>query len=629
MVGLCGVLGEHPRDVDAVATHLRYRGDEAVARYRDADLCVTTVEHPLDFEEQPVRIDEDRRLWLWGTVLGHEHRGTYERVPDGLAGIEYVARHFERHGWPALAGLNGTFAGILSDGEAGTISLFTDRLCTHPLYVTRADDGSLVFSSSIQSLGRHPGVELSFDPRYLSQFLHYHRSFGTRTPIAGVHQLPPATVRTVAMDGTTLEAWTYWWPNPTPRRADYETFVDEFTQAFTAAVRDRVPADGTPGLLLSGGIDSRAILAVLDGDVRTRHLNEQREGNREARIAERAAAAAGAEYTFLHRDLDHYPSVLEAAGPLSNFTGYFRVANHLGLEDEIRADVSAVFNGHYADTLIGRTYVPMGPDGPRPIESIDAYVDAVDGGEMQGHCRELPFVDGLPDPATVLRQNMEVVGETVRSHGVSYPSWESLLQYGMVYPLTNTRSFIWYETQRHCYPTRYPFLDNRIVDLILAMPAEFRYDRDVVASALEALDPALAGVERLADHPMVFHLRKAPISQLPRDALRFAGLTSGGVSLDRPDSHYSPHSGFPHTPGLIRAHPFIGDLIEEKREAIERTDYLDAERLWDCYERHLDGENFADRLFGIATMLRSDVDPVIPGLGDAREEPSGSEPLPD
>lgn len=622
MAGLCGAIGADRSRIDPLVDQIVVRGTEEIARFDDGAIGAAYVDHPTAFSEQPIRIDEDRWLWIWGVILGHDWRDKYTDRPDGQSGAAFVADRIREYGLAAVSGLNSEFSGIVYDTATETVSLFTDRLGTRPLYYTHAPDGSLVFAPLLQSLGSYPGISLSFDRSYVSEFLHYNRALGVYTPVEGVYQLPPASIITVTPDGRLDDEWTYWWPQPRPSTDSYARLLDRFATTFAQAVADRVD-DGTTGLFLSGGVDSRAILAALDTDVVGFHFNEQREGNLEARLAERAAQVAGTEFEFLHRGIDHYPGVLEATGQLTNFNGYFRVANHFGFEDRITSRVSHIFNGQYSDTLVGPTYVPTEQGEPQEIDNLGAYLSAFAAGEMGGHAKEIPFTTDLPHRRTVLSDNVTVHPNGITNHGVTYPSWEAMVQFGMVYPITNVRSFIWYETQVHCFPTHYPFLDNRIVDRVLETPAAYRYEEGFIDAVVQSLNPRLAGFERRTDHPAAFYIRNAPLTTLFSDVLKFVGLTDGVVSTVEADSHLRPTSGFPHTAGLVRSHPFLEHLFQAEHTAIADAEFIDEDELWECYRRHLGGDNYTDRLFGIASILQSSIDATL------ADSPGDELPLPD
>ena len=85
-----------------------------------------------------------------------------------------------------------------------------------------------------------------------------------RTILAGVRKLPPATILTVERDGTRAQR-TYWDPPFERAHPDWsaEDWQDALLEALRVAVRRRMVADVPVGVLLSGGLDSSLIVALL------------------------------------------------------------------------------------------------------------------------------------------------------------------------------------------------------------------------------------------------------------------------------------------------------------------------------------------------------------------------------
>lgn len=345
---------------------------------------------------------------------------------------------------PFVAGLNSDFAGVIHHRNKGEVSLFTDRLGSRPIYYTRADDGALVFSSLLQSLSNHPHVSVELDPEFLREFIHYGRSLGIYTPFEDVYQLPPASVMTFDVEGRKIDEWTYWWPKPSPENKSFSNYVSEFAQTLETVVRERLPSEGQAGLLLSGGIDSRAILAAAHGELIGFHMNEPIDRNKEEWVARRAAEVAGANFRFLERYADYYPSVLSKIKTISNLNGIFTHAHAIGFSENINTESNYLFCGQYSDTLINGTYVPKSHGEAKTIDTVDDYIDEFDKGKMGGHARDIAFVQNLPDRTNVLKNHIELTEEGPKSHGVAFPSWESLVQFGIVYPITNARTFVFF-----------------------------------------------------------------------------------------------------------------------------------------------------------------------------------------
>lgn len=622
MVGLCGILGGETESIDHLAEALRVSDSQERCVFRD-EVALGYCDHGIDFEQQPATTG-GVSIWCWGELLGHEWKDDYVRRSDGPTDAEYCAKLYDRYGLNFVAGLNSEFAGIAFDREDGVVSLFTDRLGSRPIYYTKTDSGGVVFSSLLQSLATHPDVTLDVDPSFLSEFLTYGRSFGVHTPAAGVRAVPPGSVITFDLDGSLVDTWRYWWPSPRRRDVSSTAFVDRLERTVRRAVLERVDRDREHGLLLSGGSDSRLLLDALAPDVTAFHMNERLERDREAETARRVARESDAEFRFLRRDISYYPDVLERSSSFTNFNGLFRHAHALGFAEEISEHVDGVFCGHYSDVILGATYVPkrtpsprvlrhvVPPRSARSVGSTGEYSAAMNDGAIGEYNPSASRITHLPETASVFEDHVRPLEGAIESHGVHYPDWTSLTEFGMVHPITNTRTFIFYETLCQMLPTHYPFLDNRVVELALEMPRRYWYRGDVVDAALTRANPTLASIP----HPGY----RLPISYpyLLKDWLQKAIVLSRNIPAPRrpagPDSSVSESAEFhnqgswPDHAALIRRHPFIEEVLRQHEERVRDSPYLDYDDIVSVYREHLDGVDHTDLLYGIATVLESLLD---------------------
>ncbi len=111
------------------------------------------------------------------------------------------------------------------------------------------------------------GVDTALDPVALHHYLSFHSVVpAPRTILAGVRKLPPATTLTVEPDGTRHEH-RYWRADFSrdPDRADWtaEDWTEAVRESLRTAVRRRMVSDVPVGVLLSGGLDSSLIVALL------------------------------------------------------------------------------------------------------------------------------------------------------------------------------------------------------------------------------------------------------------------------------------------------------------------------------------------------------------------------------
>jgi asparagine synthase (glutamine-hydrolysing) len=163
-----------------------------------------------------------------------------------------------------LAALHGLFAGVVWDAAAHRLLLVNDRFGMKPLYYAHVGR-RLVFATEIKALLADCEVPREPDLQGVVSFFSYGQPFGEQTFLAAVHALPPGAVLEYlpAEDRLTQRPYVRLQPRgPEPGVQDRE-HIARLAESFKAAV-DRRLCGARLGLSLSGGLDSRAILAVVD-----------------------------------------------------------------------------------------------------------------------------------------------------------------------------------------------------------------------------------------------------------------------------------------------------------------------------------------------------------------------------
>jgi asparagine synthase (glutamine-hydrolysing) len=196
-------------------------------------------------------------------AAGHRVRGT---------GDTPVLPHlYEEHGPAFVERLEGMFALALWDAPHGRLLLARDRLGKKPLVWTRLDDGSLAFASEPKALLVLPGVRAAPDLAALDAYLALQYVPGERTGLQGIHRLPPGHLLLAERGEVRVERW--WQPGREDEELRDAEWLERVRETVSAAVRARLVADVPLGALLSGGIDSAIVVALMaqesSGAVRT------------------------------------------------------------------------------------------------------------------------------------------------------------------------------------------------------------------------------------------------------------------------------------------------------------------------------------------------------------------------
>jgi asparagine synthase (glutamine-hydrolysing) len=231
-------------------------------------------------------------LRRWLEERGHVLRSN----SDG----EILPHLYEELGVSFVEKLNGIFAIALWDERNGQLHLMRDKFGVKPLYWSHAN-GRLTFGSEIKALLADDSLSRDLDLAAVDHYLTFRFVPAPHTLFASIRKLPPATTLTSSADG--ISETRYWTGEATADRRDTDALVDEYTEAFERAVVRQMMSDRPMGVMLSGGVDSAAITAVM-----AKHSRRVRtfsvgftgggEGTNEVPLAAETARLFGAEHEY-------------------------------------------------------------------------------------------------------------------------------------------------------------------------------------------------------------------------------------------------------------------------------------------------------------------------------------------
>src|ERR1700742_1431392 len=192
-----------------------------------------------------------------------EGRG-YRFFSDG--DTEVILKAWHAWGADCVKRFKGMFAFALWERDSGRVVLARDRLGIKPLYYSEGS-GFIRFASTLPALLAGGGIDTPLDSVALHYFFSFHGAVpAPRTVLNGVKKLEPATLLTIEPDGS-RKTRRYWEFTVGERATDVslteEEWTDAVAEAMKAAVDRRRVADVPVGVLLSGGLDSSLIVALL------------------------------------------------------------------------------------------------------------------------------------------------------------------------------------------------------------------------------------------------------------------------------------------------------------------------------------------------------------------------------
>lgn len=279
MCGICGKFIFHldgvvaQQDLRAMASAIQHRGPDDEGYYLDGPvglgfrrlsiIDLSTGHQPLSNEDGTVWVVFNGEIYnyleLRSDLINRGH--VFQTKTD----TEVLVHLYEEYGTDMLAHLRGMFGFALWDENHKSLLLARDRLGIKPLYYSRTET-FLVFGSEIKAILADPAIQREIDPDLIDRFLTFYYMPGEETLFKGIAKVPPGSYL-LASDGrvTIRQYWDLSFRDGSPGLSIEEAEVELLTLLETT-VSQHMISDVPVGFLLSGGVDSTAMLSLAAKD---------------------------------------------------------------------------------------------------------------------------------------------------------------------------------------------------------------------------------------------------------------------------------------------------------------------------------------------------------------------------
>lgn len=212
---------------------------------------------------------------------------------------------FEQNDGHILSLANGAFSAVHYRPQTGAVSLIADKLGLRPLYYWISPE-YVIFSSAMRILENVGAIPKRLDVRAVTELVGLGYPLADLTPYTDIRLLRPAEILTVA--GKEVSSETYWrWDLIHESDLSGNELVEQLYADFTNAVEIRNRGDVATAAYLSGGLDSRCIVAsLIEQNTAVHSFNFSREATQDQVFGREFARAAGSH----HREIPKRPGDL-------------------------------------------------------------------------------------------------------------------------------------------------------------------------------------------------------------------------------------------------------------------------------------------------------------------------------
>ena len=273
---MCGISGKlnfeqdasvNPALIRAMLDTIRHRGpdDEGIYQGTQVGLGQRRLSIiDLASGHQPLS-NEDGTIWIVfnGEIYNYRELRTYLLAKGHVfrtqSDTEVIVHLYEELGPQCLGKLRGMFAFAIWDQKTKTLFLARDRVGIKPLYYCLTDE-SIVFASEVKAILADPAINREIAPEIIDRFLTFLYVPGEETLLKGIRKLAPGCY--LHVQNGRQEVRRYWdlefsKPEEAPTLKDAE---DQLVSLLGETVALHMIADVPVGVLLSGGVDSTAVL---------------------------------------------------------------------------------------------------------------------------------------------------------------------------------------------------------------------------------------------------------------------------------------------------------------------------------------------------------------------------------
>ena len=385
MCGIAGYYGQGDKEILKKMTRtLRHRGPDDEGFFVDNRVGLgqrrLSVIDLSPLGHQPMT-NEDESLWISFNGEIYNYKKLRKLLKNShkfksSTDTEVILHLYEEMGEEVFSELEGMFAISLYDKNKDIMFLARDRMGKKPLYYAQYGE-DLIFASELKALHQHPKFEKKISKLALKSYL-FHEYIPTPLSIfENVYKLEPATYLKIKDSKISKNKfWEISFNRGRIENLSMDKAVHKIGTAIEESVKDRLVSDAPLGVLLSGGLDSSAILYYAQKNsqkkIKTFSIGFKESSFDESKYARVVARHLGSE---------HYEKIFEASDSLG-------MIDKLGdVLDEPMADQSVLRTYLLSKFTRENVTVALGGDGG---DEVFAGYDTFVAHRLAGFYEKIP-----------------------------------------------------------------------------------------------------------------------------------------------------------------------------------------------------------------------------------------------
>ena len=487
MCGICGISWNDENLIRVMGHACKHRGPEQEGFYVDdhVSLCCERlkIQDLSENAKQPLH-NEDGTIWvvLNGEIYNFkEIRNQLEKKHKFYTNsdTEVILHAYEEYGEVCIDKLDGMFAFAIYDTKKKIILLARDRIGVKPLYY-HFNNGRLSFASEIKSILQNQEIRREINNDALCQLLIYAYTIDGQTLFNDIKELPPGHKLVYYFSDKKIQTSQYWNLGLNENKFDEKKNLEILKKLLTKAVDKRQVSDASIGALLSGGLDSSVMVAILsrlsDKPVKTftTGFGHDLDEFDEARLVAEHCQTDHKEIMLDYSDLvKTMPSILwhmEFPFGRPSILSNFLVAR------DIKKYVTVAYTGEGSDELFGGYNRYLIYAHEKNKSSLDEKIKSIPSGFFKDkNTIEKIFSKMISSHYDSPNNPSNAFGNIVKSSSVSLLNKALFFEIKTEIPGAQTWR-IDRAGSAHAVELREPFLDHKLVEFCVTIPPQLKIE---------------------------------------------------------------------------------------------------------------------------------------------------------
>ena len=401
---------------------------------------------------------------------------------------EFILSLYEEYGKDFVHKLNGSFTLVIWNEKSKELLIINDRYGLRPLYYSLSD-GCLLFGSEVKAILQDETFKKIVDDRSVADFFSFGYILGNKTFFKEIEVLPPASIMTFDRGHASIgQYWDFDFIENNENHPE-QYYIEKISNLLLQAVERQMKGSHRIGVPLSGGLDSRTIVASIQEKHYPLHTFTFGKPNcDDVKFAQMVSRTLGAIHHFFDFKPDDLTLYAEKSVNITDGMLNCIHAHRMQTYSEIRNLMNVVLGGYMGDAIMGNFLIENPDENIDDFQIFKLLSDYISVDLLKDLFNDEYFpifnknLNSSKDYIVQMGKNIDT--KSINNRLMYYNFRERQRRFILMGPILT----------RNSLEMRTPFLDNDLIDFILTVPTIYMINKHLYKKMILTIFLQLADI---------------------------------------------------------------------------------------------------------------------------------------